>query len=181
MADWFNEVTWSVLAGLAALNLLVLLSATKSAPGAWIRARASKALRAPSGRSDLQWLDWKPLTAAAGIAFATVSAYGIRSGQYGCHPPGVSDPIGVLSSGKAFWAGTDPFQVVDCGRRFVWVGLGSPGRSEIECTARIGASTIRPIPPDENGLNRFYELSRRSSEITCSNRGSFLAAASIGA
>ena len=115
MADWFNAVTWTVFAVLALLNLAVLLYATESRPGAWLRPRILAMLRRLSGRADLRWLDWQPLTVAAGIAFAAVSAYGILSGQYGCHPPGVSDPIGVLNSGKAFWAGTDPFRVTDCG------------------------------------------------------------------
>ena len=115
MADWFNAVTWTVFAGLATLNLFVLFYSTDSRLGAWLRPRILGTLRRLSGRADLRWLDWQPLTVAAGAAFAAVSAYGILSGQYGCHPPGVSDPIGVLNSGKAFWAGTNPFRVADCG------------------------------------------------------------------
>jgi hypothetical protein len=114
MADWFNAATWTVLAGLAALNLLVLLYATEPRPGAWLRPRVLRMLRALSRRSDLRWLDWQPLTVALGIAFAAVAAYGIQSGQYGCYPRG-TDAIGILNSGKAFWAGTDPFQVTGCG------------------------------------------------------------------
>jgi hypothetical protein len=115
MADWFNAVTWTVFGGLATLNLFVLFYATESRAGAWLRPRVLGGLRRLSGREDLHWLDWQPLTVAAGVAFAAVSAYGILSGQYGCHPPGVSDPIGFLNMGKAFWAGTDPFRVTDCG------------------------------------------------------------------
>jgi hypothetical protein len=115
MADWFNAVTWTVFAGLATLNLFVLLYATDSRLGAWLRPRVLGVLRRLSGRADLRWLDWQPLVVAAGVAFAAVSAYGILSGEYGCHPPGVSDPIGFLNSGKAFWAGTNPFRVTDCG------------------------------------------------------------------
>ena len=113
MADWFNAVTWGVFAALSALNLLILLYRTEW--GSRLRPAILRALRRVSGREDLHWLDWQPLLVAAGIAFACVSAYGILSGQYGCHPPGVSDPIGVLNSGKAFWAGHDPFKVPDCG------------------------------------------------------------------
>ena len=112
MADWFNAVTWAVLGALAALNLLVLLY--RSRWGGQVRPWVLRVLRRISGREDLRWLDWQPLLAAAGIAFACVSAYGILSGQYGCRPGG-SDPITILNSGKAFWAGHDPFQVSQCG------------------------------------------------------------------
>ena len=113
MADWFNAVTWVVFAALSGLNLLILLYRTEW--GARMRPGILGALRQVSGRDDLRWLDWQPLLVAAGIAFAAVSAYGILSGQYGCHPPGVSDPVGVLNSGKAFLAGQNPFKVPDCG------------------------------------------------------------------
>ena len=113
MADWFNAVTWVVFAGLSALNLLVLLYRTEW--GARIRPGVLRTLRRLSGREDLNWLDWQPILVAAAIAFAAVSVYGLVSGQYGCHPPGVSDPVGVLNSGRAFWSGQDPFKVPDCG------------------------------------------------------------------
>ena len=113
MADWFNAVTWGVFGALSALNLLVLLYRT--AWGARLRPRILRLLQQLSGRSDLEWLDWQPILVAAAVAFVAVSAYGILSGQYGCHPPGVSDPIGALNQGKAFWAGTNPFYVTDCG------------------------------------------------------------------
>ena len=112
MADWFNAVTWAVLAALSALNLLVLLYRTDA--GTRIRPVVLRTLRRISRREDLLWLDWQPWLAAAGIAFACVSAYGILSGQYGCRPGG-SDPITILNSGKAFWAGHDPFTVSQCG------------------------------------------------------------------
>jgi hypothetical protein len=115
MADWFNAVTWIVLGLLTLLSFLILLYRTevgaRSGYSAWVR----QGLRVISGRSDLEWLDWVPILIAAAVAFAAVSAYGMLSGQYGCHPPGVSDPVGVLNSGKAFWAGTNPFYVTDCG------------------------------------------------------------------
>jgi len=111
MADWYNAVTWAVLGALSALNLLVLLYRTDR--GARLRPAVLGILRRLSGREDLRWLDWQPLLAAAGIAFACVSAYGFLSGQYGCRPGG-SDPVSMLNSGKAFWAGQDPFQVPAC-------------------------------------------------------------------
>ncbi|MGP8159072.1 MAG: hypothetical protein ACLPWO_05665 [Thermoplasmata archaeon] len=112
MADWFNAVTWGVLGALSALNLLVLLYRTER--GARIRPWVLRTLQRVSRRDDLRWLDWQPLLVAAGIAFACVSAYGILSGQYGCRPGG-SDPISVLNSGKAFWAGQNPFTIPECG------------------------------------------------------------------
>ncbi len=115
MAGWFNAVTWAVLGGLAAVNLAVLLASTEGDAGAWLRLRVRRILAALSGREDLDWLDWVPVTAAAGTAFAAVTAYGLLTGQYACHPVVVSDPLGVLASGRAFWAGTDPFEVANCG------------------------------------------------------------------
>jgi hypothetical protein len=112
MADWFNAVTWSVLGALAALNLAVLLCRSRWAGR--LRPWVLRVLRTLSGRDDLRWLDWQPLLAAAGIAFACVSAYGILSGQYGCRPGG-SDPITLLNSGRAFWSGNSPFMVPQCG------------------------------------------------------------------
>ncbi len=111
--QWFNTITWTVLTALTALNLLVLLFATERVPG--LRPWVLRQLRRLSRRSDLEWLDWMPLFAAGLLAFAAVSAFGILSGAYGCHPPGVSDPIGVLNSGRALWSGGNPFYVPDCG------------------------------------------------------------------
>jgi len=111
MADWYNAVTWAVLGALAGLNLLVLVYRTEW--GKPVRPWVLGTLRRVSGRGDLRWLDWQPLLAAAGVAFACVSAYGILSGQYGCRPGG-SDPITIVNSGRAFWAGHSPFTVSQC-------------------------------------------------------------------
>ncbi|HLM70929.1 MAG TPA: hypothetical protein VK423_06080 [Thermoplasmata archaeon] len=136
MADWFNTVTWVVFAALSGLNLLVLLFRTEWGTGVGLRAWVLRALRKVSGRDDVHWLDWRPFLVAGTVAFAAVSAYGILSGQYGCNPPGVSDPIGILNSGKAFLAGQNPFRVSDCGGHLnipygiasvLLSALGSPG------------------------------------------------------
>jgi hypothetical protein len=113
--NWFNAVTWVVLALLTALSLAILLYRTEWGGRVGLRSWALRCLRQVSGRPDLEWLDWQPILVAGAVAFAAVSAYGMVSGQYGCHPPGVSDPIGVLNSGKAFWNGQNPFYVTDCG------------------------------------------------------------------
>ncbi len=110
---WFNLITWGVFGALSALNLLVLIYRTEW--GASIRPKVRSFLRRLSGRTDLHWLDWRPFLVVSTIAFVAVSAYGLLSGNYGCHPPGVSDPIGELSQGRAFLAGRNPFTVPDCG------------------------------------------------------------------
>lgn len=115
MADWFNWVTWGVFAALSLLGLLVLLYRTEWGARSGLRTWVLRQLRRVSGRADLEWLDWQPILVAAVIAFAAVSAYGMLSGQYGCHPPGLSDQVSTLNSGKALWAGQNPFTVPDCG------------------------------------------------------------------
>ncbi len=113
LETWYNSITWTVIAVMSTLGLLALLG--EGPRGAAIRQAALRLLRRLSGRPDLDWLDWIPLFVIGGAAFAAVSAYGLLSGAYGCHPPGVSDPIGMLNSGRAFWSGTNPFYVPDCG------------------------------------------------------------------
>ncbi len=110
---WFNLVTWGVFGALSILSVLLLLY--PSDRGARLRPWVLHQLRRLSRRSDVDWLDWRPLLVTGAVAFAAVSAYGLLNGLYGCHPSGVSDPIGVLNSGRAFWAGQDPFTVSDCG------------------------------------------------------------------
>jgi hypothetical protein len=109
----FNLVTWGVFTLLSGASLLVLVYASER--GVRLRPWVLRRLRWISGRSDLDWLDWQPVLVAAVIAFAAVATYGILTGQYGCHPPGVSDQVGTVNSGLAFWAGHDPFYVPDCG------------------------------------------------------------------
>jgi hypothetical protein len=111
IAYWFNAITWGTLAAFAGLNLLVLLAGTDR--GTRLRSWARRQLERVSGRRDLDWLDWLTVWVGSVAIFAGVAAYGILSGQYGCHPP--SDAIGLLDSGKAFWAGQNPFTVPGCG------------------------------------------------------------------
>lgn len=111
--QWFNPITWTVLAATSTLNLVLLLSESERFVN--LRAWGLRQLQRLSGRTDLDWLDWIPIAVAGAVAFAAVAAFGIGTGAYGCFPPGVSDPIGVLNSGRAFWSGSDPFYVPDCG------------------------------------------------------------------
>ncbi len=117
MVYWYNWVTWGVFAGLAAVSFLVLWA--EHPRGARWRGTVERTLRRLTGRADLDWLDWRPVLAVATVAFAAVIAYGLASGAYACTPGGVSDPIGELNSGRAFWAGTNPFTVADCGGTIV--------------------------------------------------------------
>ena len=114
MAVWYNWVTWGVFGFLAAASLLVLLERTETRVGAWLRPRARAALERLTG-DDLRWLDWRPALVLGAVVFASVVAFGVTSGAYGCHPPGISDQVGAVSSGTAFWNGHDPFTVPDCG------------------------------------------------------------------
>jgi hypothetical protein len=109
-----NWDTWGVFGLLTVVNLLVLLYRTSY--GARLRPAVQRLLRRLSGRSDLGWLDWRLLLVMAAIWFGGFSAYGILSGQYGCQPGILSDALGVMDSGRAFWAGGDPFSAVPyCG------------------------------------------------------------------
>jgi hypothetical protein len=109
-----NWDTWGVFGVLTLVNLVVLLYRTQY--GARIRPLVGRFLRRVSGRPDLGWLDWRPLLVVAAVWFGGFSAYGILSGQYGCQPVVLSDALGVLDSGRAFWAGGNPFAAVPyCG------------------------------------------------------------------
>jgi hypothetical protein len=109
-----NWDTWGVFGVLTLLNLVVLLYRTRY--GTRIRPLVRRFLHRVSGRPDLEWLDWRPLLIVAAIWFGGFSAYGILSGQYGCQPVVLSDALGVLDSGRAFWAGGNPFAAVPyCG------------------------------------------------------------------
>ena len=110
-----NWDTWGVFGFLTLVNLVLLLERTRF--GERLRPFLSRLLQLVSGRSDLRWLDWRVLTVIAAIWFGGFSAYGILSGQYGCQPNGLlSDALGVNDSGRAFWAGGNPFSSVPyCG------------------------------------------------------------------
>jgi len=110
-----NWDTWGVFGFLTVVNLLVLLWRTSY--GARLRPLVLGWLRRLARRPDLRWLDWRPLLVVGAVWFGGFSAYSILSGQYGCQPGGIlSDALGVMQSGRAFWAGGDPFSNVPyCG------------------------------------------------------------------
>lgn len=120
MVDWGWSVldnwdTWGVFGVLSAVNLLVLLVRTRF--GSRLRPRLLRLLRAVLPRTDRDWLRWAPLLAVAALWFGGFTVYHYLSGQYGCLPNGLlSDPLGELDSGRAFWAGMNPFEGVPyCG------------------------------------------------------------------
>jgi hypothetical protein len=113
MADWFNPATWLVLALFSTVNLLVLLSATENRIGRAVRRRLEGLVRRVSGQGSLGWLDWPLVAAGVAIAFGSVAAFGILSGQYACYPRGI-DAYGLFYSGRALWTGSDPFLVTGC-------------------------------------------------------------------
>ena len=118
MTDWLSTAlalweAWGTFSLLCAAGLLVLLLATPGAASVREGVRAVWTKLFPG--TDPRHLDWKPLFVFAAVWFGAITVYGLLHGQYGCHPPGVSDPIGQLNQGRALWAGTDPFNVSDCG------------------------------------------------------------------
>ena len=110
-----NWDTWGVFGFLTAINLVVLLTRTRFGQG--LRSTVLGWLGRLSHRPDLRWLDWRLLAAPAALWFGGFSAYALLSGQYGCQPNGIlSDALGVMQSGRAFWSGGDPFSNVPyCG------------------------------------------------------------------
>jgi hypothetical protein len=110
-----NWDTWGVFLALSALNLIVLLARTSR--GARLRARLLHFLRRISRSGGRGWLDWRPLTAVAGVWLGAFMAWHFATGQYGCLPNGLlSDPLGEADSGRAFWLGRNPFEgVAYCG------------------------------------------------------------------
>ncbi len=110
--DWD---TWGVFLGLSAINLAILVARTPA--GIRLRGWAGRTLRRISWGGRIDWLDWRLLTVVAATWFGGFAAFHLLSGQYGCLPNGlISDPLGELDSGRAFWAGRNPFESVPyCG------------------------------------------------------------------
>lgn len=103
-------VTGLVLAAFAGANLALVYA--ESDRGRGLRASGRRALARLTGRSDVAWLDWVPVSVGFLICFGAVVAYGFASGAYACTP--ASDAYGLLASGRALWAGGDPFHVTVC-------------------------------------------------------------------
>lgn len=159
-----NWDTWGVFGFLTLVNLLVLLYRTSH--GARLRPLVQRFLRRLSGRSDLAWLDWRLLAVIAAIWYGGFSAYGVLSGQYGCQPGIISDALGGVDSGRAFWAGTSPFDISYCGSPLVVPyglaavlldALGSLGGLAGICVVwGVIALSVLPLTWAVGGIDRQY-------------------------
>ena len=109
-----NWDTWGVFLLLTLLNLWVVL--LRTARGASAARGVRRLLRRLSGRDDLHWLDWRLLVVVGAVWYGGFAAYGLLTGQFACQANSINDPLGELSSGRAFWNGVNPFANVPyCG------------------------------------------------------------------
>lgn len=82
---------------------------------AWWRSRVRDWATRLTGRSDLAWVDLPLLTAIAAAAFAVCASATWVLGGYGCTPGGgPSDLTTLVTSGRAFLAGGNPFTITAC-------------------------------------------------------------------
>jgi hypothetical protein len=103
---------------LAAAGLVLLISTAER--GARVRAWLVRTLERLTGRPDLGWLRWWHLAFVVAVGLTAVMGYDILSGFYACTVPGRTvDIVGFLAQGRAFWSGTNPFNVPDCGGMIV--------------------------------------------------------------
>lgn len=114
MFTLYNGLTVALSVAVAAASLGLLL--LRLAPGARrLRPLSAWAARWAPRRAG-PWWDWKPIAAFVAVAYGLVVAFDVLTGQYACGVAGsTSDPIALLHSGQAFWAGQNPFLVHDCG------------------------------------------------------------------
>lgn len=109
----FNLLTIVGTALLAAASLGLLLDRTELGTSAGGRALGIVYRRLTA---SLGWLTWTWIAVAAGVGYAAVVVFDLTNGQYDCAAAGqTSDLIALLQSGRAFWAGANPFLVSDCG------------------------------------------------------------------
>ncbi len=110
----YNILNGVLIACLATPALLLLL--VRSDSSGTVRSTLSRWLKRVSGHSDLSALEWWHVTAVVAAGWAAIVGYNLLTGLYNCSGPGhESDIIGFLNQGRALWAGTNPFNVPDCG------------------------------------------------------------------
>jgi hypothetical protein len=113
MVTSLEIVTLAFVLVLGAGSLLLLLLRTPY--GAALARRIERWARARSSRGSLDWLDWRLLVVASGVAYAAVIAFDVAFNLYACSGNGPSDILSLAASGRAAWTGGDPFTVSNCG------------------------------------------------------------------
>jgi hypothetical protein len=110
----YNVLNGILIACLALPALLLLLA--RADRSGRVRSTLSRWLKRVSGHSDLRALEWWHVTAVVAAGWAAIVGYNLLTGLYNCSGPGhESDIIGFLNQGRALWAGSNPFNVPDCG------------------------------------------------------------------
>jgi hypothetical protein len=110
----FDYVTALLIALLSLVGLLLLLARTER--GSRLSALLLRGFERVTGRADLEPLRWWHVALPVGVGLATVIAYDLATGLYGCPSPGhPSDIGGFLAQGRALWTGSNPFDVPSCG------------------------------------------------------------------
>jgi hypothetical protein len=99
--------------GFAAIGLVLLTYESERLPG-W-RERLRRAILRLSRGSDLAWIDARLLTSLAAAAFALATATTWALGEYGCTSGGPSDLTTLVTSGREFLHGGNPFTITACG------------------------------------------------------------------
>ncbi len=115
MPNLFNDLTvlLTLLLGGATFALLTERSGFGARlPPGWL----SRAVRRWPGPRAVDRATWLPVAIAGGVGYALVAGFDVVTGAYACRPGvGPQDLIGLLDSGRAFWAGGNPFTVPSCG------------------------------------------------------------------
>ena len=113
MVTSLQIVTLAFVLVLGSASLLLLILRTPR--GGALARRIDRFARSASSRRSLDWLDWKLLLVASGVAYAAVIAFDVAFNLYACSGNGPSDILSLVASGKAAWGGGDPFTVTSCG------------------------------------------------------------------
>jgi len=113
MVTSLDIVTLAFVLILGAGGLVLLLLRTPN--GAGLARRLDRWARRASSHGSLDWLDWKLPLVVAGAVYAAVIAFDVAFGLFACSGNGPSDIAALVASGRAAWAGGDPFTVSSCG------------------------------------------------------------------
>ncbi len=114
MYTLYNGLDLALTVVLALLSLGVLL--VRGPPEYRVCRRARRWADRLLPSRILDRLRWPTVALVVGAAYAVVAGFDLATGLYGCSGTATtSDPVALLRSGQAFWAGRDPFVVQDCG------------------------------------------------------------------